>query len=120
MLAIMVGPAIQEHHGVPLSARMGTLGAILALGVLLAGAAALMLVPEARTSQTTPSLRQQIRHLWVSAALRHVLVADLLVGFGYGSASALMLFVARDWLGVGAAFSSDTFLITETASGLGD
>lgn len=106
MLVIMIGPAIQEHHGVPLSARMGTLGDILTLGVVLAGAAALMFVPEARTSHRTPSLRQQIRQLWVSAGLRRVLLADLLVGFGYGSASALMLFVARDWLGVGAAFST--------------
>jgi Na+/melibiose symporter-like transporter len=106
MLAIMIGPALEERHGVPLDARMATLGATLVVALVVAGVAAILLVPETTTAEAAPSLRRQLHHLVTSRPLRRVIFADLLVGCGYGAASALMLFVARSWLGVGDAFST--------------
>lgn len=106
MFAIMVGPALQERHGVPLTERMGTLGAALAALLLATGLIAVLLVPETPSRRQAPGLRAQFRHLGASAGLRRVLATDLLVGCGYGTSSALMLFVAKSWLGVAGSFST--------------
>jgi len=106
MLAIMVVPAIQEHHGKSLSQRMGGLGIGLTVAVILAGASAVLAVPETSASASTAPLHQFMHHLGRSKQLRRVLIADLLVGCGYGMTSALMLFIARSWLHVASSFST--------------
>ena len=106
MLAIMIGPALEERRGVPLDERMATLGATLVEALVVAGVVAVLLVPETATAEAAPPLRRQLHHLVTSRPLRRVILADLLVGCGYGTASALMLFVARSWLGVGDSFST--------------
>lgn len=106
MLATMVVPAIQEHHGKSLFERMGALGIALTVAVLLAGASAVVALPETSAGVSSAPFHQFMRHLGRSIQLRRVLVADLLVGCGYGMTSALMLFIAKSWLHVAGSFST--------------
>jgi Na+/melibiose symporter-like transporter len=106
MLAIMVVPAIQEHHGESLPERMGALGIALTVAVLLAGASAVVSVPETPAGTSTAPFHQFICHLGRSNQLRRILIADLLVGCGYGMTSALMLFITKSWLHVAGSFST--------------
>jgi GPH family glycoside/pentoside/hexuronide:cation symporter len=106
MLAIMIGPAIEERHGVTFSARMGALGEGLASALLCAGLIVLFLVPEEPVAAGSKALSGVWKHIRDSVELRRILIADLFVGCGYGTSSALMLFIAKYRLHVADRFST--------------
>jgi GPH family glycoside/pentoside/hexuronide:cation symporter len=106
MLAIMIGPAVEERHSISFSARMGTLGEGLAVALLCVGFIVVFLVPESPLGSGSKALGIVWQHMRNSVELRRVLIADLFVGCGYGTSSALMLFIAKYRLHIADRFST--------------
>ena len=105
MLAIMIGPALEERHGISFSARMGTLGAGIVIVLLCTALIVICTVPEETIVGGTKALNSAWIHVRNSIELRRILIADLFVGCGYGTASALMLFIAKYRLHIADRFS---------------